>query len=108
MRIPRTAWIGGILVAIGITTSVFDASLIRTSIAVCVAAAIIRFGLTMIGGLAEPVPEPPAPGSLRKVKLVYRCSSCGAEVRMTAAASQDPEAPRHCMDDMELITPIEL
>ena len=53
------------------------------------------------------VPEPAEAGLLRKVKLVYRCSICGAEVKMTVAAAEDPEPPRHCMEDMELITPIE-
>jgi DNA-directed RNA polymerase subunit RPC12/RpoP len=40
------------------------------------------------------------------VKLIYRCSICGTEVRMTAANDEDPEPPRHCMDDMELVAPI--
>ena len=39
-----------------------------------------------------PVPEPPDPGELRKVKLVYRCSVCGTEVRMTAAVAEEPLA----------------
>ena len=46
-------------------------------------------------------------GLLRKVKLVYRCGICGAEVKMTVAASEDPEPPRHCLEDMDLVTPIE-
>jgi DNA-directed RNA polymerase subunit RPC12/RpoP len=41
------------------------------------------------------------------VKLTYRCSICGTEVRMTTAIEQDPEPPRHCMEDMDLLTPIE-
>jgi hypothetical protein len=28
-------------------------------------------------------------------------------VRMTVANDQMPEAPRHCMDDMELVTPVD-
>ena len=31
--------------------------------------------------LATPLPEPPPAGELRKVKLNFRCSSCGSEVR---------------------------
>ncbi|MEY2433297.1 MAG: hypothetical protein QOC92_3022 [Acidimicrobiaceae bacterium] len=57
----------------------------------------------MLGGLARPVPEPPPPGELRKVKLVYRCSICGTELRMTAANDAVPEPPRHCQDDMDLV-----
>jgi DNA-directed RNA polymerase subunit RPC12/RpoP len=44
---------------------------------------------------------------LRRVNLRYRCSVCGAEVRMTKAGDDLPEAPRHCMEDMQLVAPIE-
>ena len=64
---------------------------------------IWRVGTTMLGGLARPIPEPPPPGELRKVKLLYRCSICGTELRMTAANDQVPEPPRHCQDDMDLV-----
>ena len=61
----------------------------------------------VIGGAIIKGPPPPDPGTLRKVKLVYRCSLCGTEVRMTAALEENPEPPRHCMEDMDLITPQE-
>ena len=44
--------------------------------------------------LDAPLPEPPPAGELRKVKIMYRCSICGAEVRMTIAPHEDPEPPR--------------
>ena len=59
----------------------------------------------MLGGLARPVPEPLPAGELRKVRLLYRCSICGTEVRMTAATDEDPEPPRHCLEDMDLVAP---
>jgi hypothetical protein len=65
---------------------------------------IIAVGLTLLGGLAAPVPEPPAHGELRKVRLTYQCPVCGAEVRMTAAPAEDPEPPRHCLDEMRLVS----
>jgi hypothetical protein len=68
---------------------------------------ILRFGVLMLGGLARPIPEPPPVGELRKVKIAYRCEICGAEVRMTVAPDEDPEPPRHCQDDMTLMTPVE-
>ena len=46
-------------------------------------------------------------GEMRKVNLRYRCSICGAEVKMTAAAEEEPEPPRHCLEDMELVAPID-
>ena len=79
--------------------------------AVLVAAAacwlILRVGVLMLGGLARPIPEAPPAGELRKVKIAYRCEICGAEVRMTVAPDADPEPPRHCQDDMTLMTPVE-
>ena len=76
-------------------------------IAVLVGLVIFRLGLSMLRGLARPVPEPPPAGELRKVKIGYRCSICGAEVRMTVAADADPQPPRHCLEDMDLVAPIE-
>jgi hypothetical protein len=76
-------------------------------IAVVVAALIFRIGLGMLRGLARPIPEPPPAGELRKVKIRYRCSICGTEVRMTAATNEMPEPPRHCLEDMDLVAPIE-
>jgi hypothetical protein len=80
---------------------------INVLIAVVVAAVIFRVGLAMLRGLARPIPEPPPAGELRKVKIMYRCSICGTEVRMTAATNEMPEAPRHCLEDMDLVAPIE-
>lgn len=79
----------------------------RVLIAVGVGALILWIGFVMLRGLARPVPEPPPPGELRKVKIAYRCSLCGAEVRMTVAPDEDPQPPRHCQEDMDLVAPIE-
>ena len=78
--------------------------MIRLVIAIVIAVVLIRIGLFVLRSLATPVPEPPPPGELRRVNLRYRCSLCGAEARLTRAADQAPEAPRHCMEDMELTT----
>jgi hypothetical protein len=72
-------------------------------IAVMAGLLIWRVGTRMLGGLARPIPEPPPPGELRKVKLIYRCSICGTELRMTAANDDVPAPPRHCQDDMDLV-----
>ena len=80
---------------------------VRIVIALGVALLLIRIGIAVLGSMTRPVPEPPPPGELRKVKLVYRCATCGTEVRMTAATDIDPEPPRHCMDEMDLLTPVD-
>ena len=67
---------------------------------------IFRIGFVMLGGISRPIPEPPPPGELRKVKIMFRCSLCGTEVRMTVANDEMPEPPRHCMEDMELVAPV--
>lgn len=77
---------------------------LKILIAIVAAAMIFRVGYKMIRSMSTPLPEPPPPGELRKVKLIYRCSNCGAELRMTRANDEVPEAPRHCMDDMDLIS----
>ena len=77
--------------------------LFKIVVAIAIAFLIIKIGVFILKSLATPPAEPPPPGELRKVKLLYRCELCGAEVRMTAAAEENPEPPRHCMEDMEPI-----
>ena len=50
-----------------------------------------------------PIPAPPPDGELRRVNMRYRCPSCGTEIRMTKTDIVDPIAPRHCMDEMDLV-----
>jgi hypothetical protein len=105
----RGRWIGLLLVVVAVAISMvaLGTGFWRTLLAVLIAAAVIRVGYGMISSLAQPVPPPPDPGELRKVKITYRCSICGAEVRMTVAPQEDPEPPRHCLEDMELVAPID-
>ena len=73
-------------------------------IAVVIALVVWRLGLFVLRSIAH-APEPPAAGELRKVNLRYRCSICGAEVKMVQASEELPEPPRHCMEDMDLVAP---
>ena len=79
----------------------------RSLVAVAGAYISISIGIATLGAFARPIPEAPPPGELRRVKLTYRCSHCGSEIRMTLANDQVPEPPRHCTDDMELTTNLE-
>ena len=76
---------------------------LKILMAIAVAMVLLRMGLAVLRTLATPLPKPPPVGELRKVKLQYRCSLCGTEVRMTVATDESPDPPRHCMDDMELM-----
>ncbi len=74
----------------------------RTGIAIVAMYLLFRLGFAIVGAFARPVPEPPPPGELRRVRLLYRCAECGTELRMTLANDEVPEAPRHCTEPMEL------
>jgi hypothetical protein len=76
-------------------------------LAVLIGLLILRVGIAFLRAFARPVPEPPPPGELRRVRLVYRCSICGTEVRMTTANEEVPDPPRHCLEDMDLVAPID-
>ena len=106
LRVKRATlvWLGIFVVLAWLITR---ADLIPLLLAAVVVGVLFKIGLAMLGGLAQPVPEPPPAGELRKVKLLYRCSICGTEVRMTTANDEMPEPPRHCLEDMDLVTPVE-
>ena len=66
-----------------------------------------RVGVGLLRSMTQPLPQPPPAGEMRKVDVRYRCSVCGLELKMTLAAEEDPEPPRDCQEDMDLLTPIE-
>ncbi len=74
----------------------------RTGIAILAMYLLFRLGFAIVGAFARPVPAPPPPGELRRVRLLYRCAECGTELRMTLANDEVPEPPRHCTEPMEL------
>jgi DNA-directed RNA polymerase subunit RPC12/RpoP len=80
---------------------------LRVLVAMAIGYVILVVGIAVLGAFARPVPEPPPPGELRRVKLTYRCTTCGTELRMTLANDSIPQAPRHCADEMELTTAAE-
>jgi hypothetical protein len=95
----------GLVALLAIAALLTGKSIVPVAVAAIVAYLILRIGVVLLGGLARPVPEPLPSGELRKVRLLYRCSICGTEVRMTAATNEDPEPPRHCLEDMDLVAP---
>ena len=108
MQRERAVNLGLIVLALGgLVLGAILADVVKVLIAVVIAYTVLRLGLAMLRNLARPLPEPPDPGILRRVKIEYRCSICGSEVRMTVAPDEDPEPPRHCQDEMDLVTPIE-
>lgn len=95
-------------VVIGIAAALFAGfPVVQTLIAGFATYLILRLGVGMLSGLAQPVPEPPPAGELRKVKIAYRCDICGTEVRMTVSPTEEPEPPKHCLEEMRLVAPVE-
>ncbi len=84
---------------------IFGVSIWRVLIAIAIAYIIIRIGLAMLRGMAAPIPEPPPAGELRKVKIQFQCLACGTEVRMTMSTNEEPDPPRHCMQEMSWVAP---
>jgi hypothetical protein len=79
---------------------------LKVLVAVVAVVVMLRLGVGVLRAFARPI-ETPAPGEMRRVDLRYRCSICGAQVRMTQAAEELPPPPRHCQEDMDLVAPIE-
>ena len=68
---------------------------------------IWKFGLGMLKSMTSSLPAPPPTGEMRRINVRYRCGVCGVELRMVMAPDQDPPPPRHCLEDMDFVAPIE-
>lgn len=75
----------------------------RIVVAFVIAFVVYRAGLYAIKTIGSPPPPPPDPGEMRRIKMNYRCSLCGTEIRVTRAPTEDPEPPRHCMEEMDFV-----
>jgi hypothetical protein len=66
-----------------------------------------RFGFGMLKSMTSTLPPPPPTGEMRRINVRYRCSVCGVELRLTMAPDEDPPPPRHCLEDMDIVAPVE-
>jgi hypothetical protein len=74
--------------------------MLRVVLALAAAVVIYVIGAGILKKFKIAPPPEPDPADLRPVDARFRCSVCGAEVTMTVSASDEPEAPRHCREDM--------
>lgn len=82
-------------------------NVLKLAIALVFAYLAIKLGVGMLRSFGQPHAEPPPPGELRKLRLRYRCCVCGMEIRVELAASEIPEPPRHCMEEMDQVAELE-
>ncbi|NBO54219.1 MAG: hypothetical protein EBU84_06425 [Actinobacteria bacterium] len=68
---------------------------------------IWRVGIGMLRSMTTSLPPPPPAGEMRRINVRYRCGVCGVELRMVMAPDEDPPPPKHCLEDMDLVAPID-
>jgi hypothetical protein len=76
---------------------------LQVLIAVLIFAVVMRAGVWLLRLIVSDRPPPPPTGELRKIDARYRCSVCGMEMKVTLSPDEDPEPPRHCMEEMALV-----
>jgi hypothetical protein len=65
---------------------------------------IWKVGLGMLRSMTSSLPPPPPSGEMRRINVRYRCSVCGVELKLTLAPDENPPPPRHCMEEMLLVS----
>jgi hypothetical protein len=75
--------------------------ILRVVVAVVATVAIYVIGANILTKFKIAPDQEPDPEAVVPVNEHFRCIVCGAEVVMTAAQEgTEPEAPRHCREDM--------
>jgi hypothetical protein len=78
---------------------------LRVVVALCAIVGIYLIGAGILAKFKIAPPAEPDPDQVVPVDLRFRCTVCGAEVVMTAAqADTEIDAPRHCREDMVLVS----
>lgn len=72
----------------------------QIAIAIAIGVAIIAATLWVVKMLLIPQPEEPDPDQVKEIAVDYRCIVCGMRLTITHAQDENPDAPRHCREDM--------
>ena len=83
--------------------------ILKVFAALAAAVVIYLIGARSIGNFSKSDPPPdPSEVPLEDVDYRYRCIVCGAQLVLFAAPEGEmPNAPRHCREEMLLVTPVE-
>jgi hypothetical protein len=83
--------------------------IVKIVIAVAAAVVIYLIAARSIGNFSKGDPPPdPSEAELEDVDYRYQCIVCGAQVVLYAAPEgEQPAAPRHCREPMQLVTSVE-
>ena len=68
---------------------------------------IWKVGLGILRSMTSSLPPPPPSGEMRRINVRYRCSVCGMELKLTLAPDQDPPPPKHCLEEMQFVAPVD-
>ena len=72
----------------------------QLAIAIAIGVSIIVGTLWVVRLLLIPQPGDPDPDQVKEISVDYRCVVCGMRLTITHAQEDQPEAPRHCREDM--------
>jgi hypothetical protein len=73
----------------------------QLAIAVAISLSIIAATLWVVRLLLTPQPGDPDPDQVKEVSVDYRCVVCGMRLTVTHAQNENPDAPRHCREEMD-------
>lgn len=72
----------------------------QIAIAIAIGVAIIAATLWVVKMLLIPQPDDPDPDQVKEIAVDYKCIVCGMRLTITHAQDENPDAPRHCREDM--------
>jgi len=72
----------------------------QIAIAIAIGVAIIAVTLWVVRLLLVPQPGDYDPDAMKEISMDYRCIVCGMRLTITQAQNENPEAPRHCHEEM--------
>ncbi len=76
---------------------------LQVVIAIVIFAVVMRAGLWLLRMIVSEPPPPPPRGELRRIDARYRCAVCGIEMKVMLSPDEEPDPPRHCMEEMALV-----